>query len=138
MVAAKGFTALKFDLDSMVVSTGDEMNRTLTPQEVERMADAVRATRDAVGPGVDLAFDCHWRFRPSDAVRSACASTRSSRVVPGGPGCPAGTTTGPTLDDAVRIPHPARHASSHRLHRRDQSTAREGPLELTVRARSGR
>jgi gluconate/galactonate dehydratase len=72
-VAAKGFTALKFDLDSMIVSTGDEMNRPLTFREVERMAEAVRATREAVGWEIDLAFDCHWRFRPSDAIRIARA-----------------------------------------------------------------
>jgi L-alanine-DL-glutamate epimerase-like enolase superfamily enzyme len=72
-VAAKGFSALKFDLDSMIISTGDEMNRPLTVREIKRMADAVRATREAVGPNVDLAFDCHWRFRPSDAVKIARA-----------------------------------------------------------------
>lgn len=72
-VVAKGFTALKFDLDSMVVFTGDEMNRPLTDAEIERMTEAVRCTREAVGPEIDLAFDCHWRFRPSDAVRLARA-----------------------------------------------------------------
>ncbi len=72
-VVAKGFTALKFDLDSMVVSTGDELNRPLTTGEIERMAEAVRATREAVGPNIDLAFDCHWRFRPTDAAKVAQA-----------------------------------------------------------------
>src|SRR5439155_9332867 len=72
-VAAKGFTALKFDLDSMIVSTGDEMNRPLTEGEIARMEAVVRAVRDAVGPEIDLAFDCHWRFRPSDAVKIARA-----------------------------------------------------------------
>jgi L-alanine-DL-glutamate epimerase-like enolase superfamily enzyme len=72
-VVAKGFTALKFDLDSMIVSTGDEMNRPLTEGEIARMETAVRAVREAVGPEIDLAFDCHWRFRPSDAVKIARA-----------------------------------------------------------------
>jgi L-alanine-DL-glutamate epimerase-like enolase superfamily enzyme len=72
-VAAQGFTALKFDLDSMVVLTGDELNRPLTYPEIERMAEVVRQTRAAVGPDVDLAFDCHWRFRPGDAIRIARA-----------------------------------------------------------------
>lgn len=72
-VAAKGFTALKFDLDSMIVMTGDEMNRPLTDAEIERMAEAARCTREAVGPEMDLAFDCHWRFRPGDATRLARA-----------------------------------------------------------------
>jgi gluconate/galactonate dehydratase len=72
-VVAEQFTALKFDLDSMIVSTGDELNRPLTQEEIERMREVVRVTREAVGPGIDLAFDCHWRFRPSDAVKIARA-----------------------------------------------------------------
>jgi gluconate/galactonate dehydratase len=72
-VVAKGFDALKFDLDSIVVLTGEEMNRPLTQQEIAQMAEVVRQTREAVGPAVDLAFDCHWRFRPSDAIQIARA-----------------------------------------------------------------
>jgi L-alanine-DL-glutamate epimerase-like enolase superfamily enzyme len=72
-VVADGFTALKFDLDSMIVSTGDELGRPLTEGEIERMREVVRQTREAVGPEIDLAFDCHWRFRPSDAVKIARA-----------------------------------------------------------------
>lgn len=72
-VVAKGFTALKFDLDSMLVFTGEELNRPLTNDEIARMAETVRVTREAVGPNIDLAFDCHWRFRPSDAVKIAHA-----------------------------------------------------------------
>ena len=72
-VVASGFTALKFDLDSMVVTTGDEMNRALTDGEIERMKEAVRLTRAAVGTDIALAFDCHWRFRPADAVKVARA-----------------------------------------------------------------
>src|SRR5205823_700536 len=59
-VLAKGFTALKFDLDSMIVTTGEELNRPLTEGEIDRMRDVVRRTREAVGPEIDLAFDCHW------------------------------------------------------------------------------
>ncbi len=72
-VVAKGFTALKFDLDSMVIATGDEMNRPLTNGEIERMGEAARLTREAVGPDIALAFDCHWRFQPGDAVKVAHA-----------------------------------------------------------------
>jgi L-alanine-DL-glutamate epimerase-like enolase superfamily enzyme len=72
-VVAKGFTALKFDLDSMIVATGEEMNRPLTGGEIARMREAVRLTREAVGPEIALAFDCHWRFRPGDAVKVAHA-----------------------------------------------------------------
>lgn len=72
-VVAKGFGALKFDLDSMIVATGDELCRPLTEGEIARMEEVVRVTREAVGPEIDLAFDCHWRFRPSDAVKIARA-----------------------------------------------------------------
>lgn len=72
-VVAKGFTALKFDLDSLIVSTGEEMNRPLAAVEIERMREVVRQTREAVGPEIDLAFDCHWRFRPADALQLAQA-----------------------------------------------------------------
>jgi gluconate/galactonate dehydratase len=75
-VVDKGFTALKFDLDSMVVFTGEELNRPLSAAEIAGMAEAVRCTREAVGPEIDLAFDCHWRFRPSDAVKVARATER--------------------------------------------------------------
>jgi L-alanine-DL-glutamate epimerase-like enolase superfamily enzyme len=68
-VAAAGFSALKFDLDSMIVLTGEEMNRPLTALEVQRMVEVVKATRAAIDPEVDLAFDLHWRFRPADAIR---------------------------------------------------------------------
>lgn len=72
-VVAKGFTALKFDLDSMIVATGDEMNRPLADGEIMRMSEAARLTREAIGPEIALAFDCHWRFRPGDAVKVARA-----------------------------------------------------------------
>lgn len=72
-VVAKGFTALKFDLDSLVTMTGEEMNRPLTNEEIERMRRVVQSVREAAGQGVDLAFDCHWRFRPSDAIKIARA-----------------------------------------------------------------
>jgi L-alanine-DL-glutamate epimerase-like enolase superfamily enzyme len=68
-VVAKGFDALKFDLDSIVVLTGDELNRPLTNEEVGHMVAVVKATREAVGSKIDLAFDLHWRFRPGDAIR---------------------------------------------------------------------
>ncbi len=68
-VVARGFDALKFDLDSMVIFTGEELHRPLTRGEIERMVAVVRLTREAVGPAIDLAFDCHWRFRPADAIR---------------------------------------------------------------------
>lgn len=68
MVAA-GFDALKFDIDSIVVLTGEEMHRPLTADEIAKMAECVGAACEGAGAGVDIAIDAHWRFSPSDAAR---------------------------------------------------------------------
>jgi L-alanine-DL-glutamate epimerase-like enolase superfamily enzyme len=72
MVAA-GFDALKFDIDSIVVSTGEELHRPLTGAEIDKMVACVAEARAGAGDGVDLAVDCHWRFAPSEAIRIAQA-----------------------------------------------------------------
>ena len=70
-MAAAGFDALKFDIDSIVCLTGEELNRPLTGAEIDLMVECVAAARDGAGPGVDIAVDCHWRFAPSEAMRIA-------------------------------------------------------------------
>jgi L-alanine-DL-glutamate epimerase-like enolase superfamily enzyme len=72
MVAA-GFDAMKFDIDSIVVLTGEELNRPLTNAEMDRMVACVKAAREGAGDGVDLTVDCHWRFAPTEAIRIARA-----------------------------------------------------------------
>jgi L-alanine-DL-glutamate epimerase-like enolase superfamily enzyme len=72
MVAA-GFDALKFDIDSIVIPTGEELHRPLHRREIERMVECVAAAREGAGAEVDLAVDCHWRFAPSEAIRIARA-----------------------------------------------------------------
>jgi len=72
MVAA-GFDALKFDVDSIVVLTGDELHRPLHGWEIDQMAACIAAAREGAGAQVDLAVDCHWRFAPAEAVRIARA-----------------------------------------------------------------
>lgn len=72
MVAA-GFDAMKFDIDSIVVMTGEELNRPLTRAEMDKMAACIAAAREGAGDDVDLAVDCHWRFAPTEAVRIARA-----------------------------------------------------------------
>jgi gluconate/galactonate dehydratase len=64
-----GFDALKFDIDSLVVYTGEELHRPLFDWEINRMVECVAAARDGAGEGVDLAVDCHWRFAPTEAAR---------------------------------------------------------------------
>jgi L-alanine-DL-glutamate epimerase-like enolase superfamily enzyme len=72
MVTA-GFDALKFDIDSIVVSTGEELNRPLDDREIDQMVACVHAAKSGAGEGVDLAVDCHWRFAPTEALRIAKA-----------------------------------------------------------------
>ena len=68
-MAAAGFDALKFDIDSIVVFTGDELHRPLYDWEIDKMVACVQAAREGAGPGVDLAVDCHWRFAPTEAAK---------------------------------------------------------------------
>ncbi|HEX6509735.1 MAG TPA: mandelate racemase/muconate lactonizing enzyme family protein [Chloroflexota bacterium] len=70
-VAARGFTALKFDLDVPNPFTQDSQSGTLTHAEVQYMTSLAAAVRAAVGATVDIAFDCHWRYNVSDAQRLA-------------------------------------------------------------------
>jgi gluconate/galactonate dehydratase len=70
-VAGRGFTALKFDLDVPNPYTRDAQSGTLTHAEVKFMASLVQAVREAVDDTVDIAFDCHWRYNVSDALRLA-------------------------------------------------------------------
>ena len=72
MVAA-GFDALKFDIDSIVILTGEELHRPLHRWEMDRMVECVAAAREGAGDRVDLAVDCHWRFATSEAIRIARA-----------------------------------------------------------------
>jgi len=70
-VVAQGFTALKFDLDVPNPYTYDSFNGALSHAEVKFMGQLVRGVREAVGDTIDIAFDCHWRYNVSDAIRLA-------------------------------------------------------------------
>ena len=74
-VVEAGFTALKFDLDVPVFGTvdPDPYARALSGAQLEHLVELVSETCAAVGPGIDVAFDCHWRFTVKDAVRLAKA-----------------------------------------------------------------
>lgn len=72
-VVAAGFDALKFDVDSIVILTGEELNRPLYRSEMDKMAACIAAAREGAGDDADLAVDCHWRFAPTEAIRIAKA-----------------------------------------------------------------
>jgi L-alanine-DL-glutamate epimerase-like enolase superfamily enzyme len=71
VVADLGFDALKFDLDVPTPYQKDTASGTLTRAEIGYMAGLAAAVIDAVGPEVDVAFDCHWRYQVADAQRLA-------------------------------------------------------------------
>ena len=71
VVADLGFNALKFDLDVPTPYQQDTASGTLTRAEIKYMVSLAAAVIDAVGPEVDVAFDCHWRYQVADAQRLA-------------------------------------------------------------------
>lgn len=69
---AAGYEKLKFDLD--IFSTERETtNRSMSPRELDEMAERAMRLRQAVGRDVEIAFDCHWRFDVPTARRVAAA-----------------------------------------------------------------
>lgn len=68
-MAARGFTALKFDADIPTPHPTDNYNRSLQRQEIEFVLERLRAVRSAIGPGVDFAVDCHWNYTAADAIK---------------------------------------------------------------------
>src|SRR5688572_2048397 len=61
-----GFNAIKFDLDQANdPGKYDRYNWTASPMEQRRMLEQMSATREAVGPDVDICVDMHGRY---DAV----------------------------------------------------------------------
>ena len=85
-VVAEGFTAIKFDLDTPNPHTIDisddphprrrwfePFNRVIGSEELRWMVEVARAVREAVGPGIMVAMDAHWKFNVNDAIRLAQA-----------------------------------------------------------------
>ncbi len=69
---ADGFRYLKFDLD-VFPAAREATDRSASSTDVRRIADNVLALRDALGPEVAIAFDCHWRFDVPTALQIANA-----------------------------------------------------------------
>lgn len=68
-VTGEGFTALKFDLDQPTDNHPNPYNGRLSNAAIERKVETVAAVREAIGPEVDLAFDCHWDYSLDSAKR---------------------------------------------------------------------
>jgi L-alanine-DL-glutamate epimerase-like enolase superfamily enzyme len=72
-MADRGFTALKFDLDLPLLPNEDLYARTISAAQLERQVAIAEATVAAVAGRAEVAFDLHWRYAPSDALRLARA-----------------------------------------------------------------
>jgi galactonate dehydratase len=70
-VCARGFTAVKFDVDFPTPHKLDRHDRSVSPAELRGIVGAVAALREAIGPDVDLAIDLHARYNVADALRIA-------------------------------------------------------------------
>lgn len=72
-MAEHGFRILKFDIDVPSPYDTDDWNRDLSGREIEYATSLVAAARDAVGPEVGLAIDCHWNYSVQAAIELARA-----------------------------------------------------------------
>lgn len=85
-VVSRGFTAIKFDVDNIDpgrfgdpyhVSVAGQRGWTegqqqpLSNRELDLMVRLVGAVREAVGPDIDIAVDCHWNYNTRDAIKLA-------------------------------------------------------------------
>jgi L-alanine-DL-glutamate epimerase-like enolase superfamily enzyme len=83
---AKGFTAIKFDIDNIAperfadphhVTTGHQpgwaqgQQRPISSREMDLIVSLVAAVREAIGPHIDLALDCHWSYNTRDVITLA-------------------------------------------------------------------
>lgn len=69
----RGFRFLKFDLDVPNPYSQDRYNRMLSGPEIDYLAHLMVAVREAVGPDVELAADCHWKFSVASSIQLARA-----------------------------------------------------------------
>lgn len=72
-MVSQGFSAIKFDLDVPNPYSQDPYNRELNHREITYLAGLMEAVRSAVGPEVDIAADCHWKFSPDSTIHLARA-----------------------------------------------------------------
>ena len=82
---AKGFGAIKFDIDNVDPATHapayhvgvgrkgwlQGQQQPISNAEMDHILDLVAAVREAIGPQVDLALDCHWNYNTRDVITLA-------------------------------------------------------------------
>ena len=68
-VVESGFTQMKFDIDCMAPKhVQDAWNRCISPAQMRRTVERVKAAREAAGWDVDIAVDCHMQYNVPDAT----------------------------------------------------------------------
>ena len=82
----RGFSAIKFDIDNIAPGRFGEpyhaaehlgrgwlagQQRPLARQEIDLIIRLVGAVRQAIGPAIDLALDCHWNYNTRDVIQLA-------------------------------------------------------------------
>ena len=84
-VTAAGFTAIKFDIDNVDAETFGEpyhvgvghkgwlqgQQRPISSRELDHMVKLAGAVREAIGPHIDFAIDCHWNYNTRDVITLA-------------------------------------------------------------------
>lgn len=66
----QGFTALKMDVDEPIPSA-KQLNRSISLADLKYTVNMVKAVRDAVGDGIDLAIDAHGAFDTVTSMKLA-------------------------------------------------------------------
>jgi galactonate dehydratase len=72
-VIGMGFSAVKFDVDSTGVGKLDPYNWTVGAKEMTHIVRLIEGIRQAIGPEIDLAIDCHGQFDLPSAITLAKA-----------------------------------------------------------------
>jgi L-alanine-DL-glutamate epimerase-like enolase superfamily enzyme len=71
IVAAEGYTAVKFDFDLPGSVNDSATGYKLSHADIDWMVKLTHHIREALGPEVDFAMDAHWRYRPNDILQVA-------------------------------------------------------------------
>jgi L-alanine-DL-glutamate epimerase-like enolase superfamily enzyme len=72
-----GFTAFKFQGDSVPRTADpnfaepghDPYTNQFTNKDIDRLVDRMDRVRANLGPDIDMAIECHWKYGVSDAIR---------------------------------------------------------------------
>ena len=72
-----GFTGFKLQGDNIPVSADptysepghDPYGRNLTNRDIHRIVTKMEAVRDELGPDIDFAIECHWKYDTQDAIQ---------------------------------------------------------------------